>query len=220
MDVSNDPQYRTDDGSALRIWKDTSQNMFLSEREGRAIFDEVTYVEVISPGSAQSTPVFELRREFAPEFAESINGGKPLFGIKYDEYKKFVKDFDENEERDASLAGTPLSQWSEMSRTMAASLRAQNVFTVEGLAELPDTRLNIVGPDGRTWREKAKAYIENAKGSAYATKIAADLERERADHADTRAQLQALAAKVASLEAAQGGKPGKAGKVDTPADII
>lgn len=205
MDVSNDPQYRTPDGSAIRIWKDTAKNPFLSEKHGRAIFDEVTYAEVISPGSGSSTPHFELKREFAPEMGPDT---PPLRGVKYDEYKQYLDDFEKNENIDATLAGTPLKEWAEMPRTMVASLRAQSIFTVDALAALPDTKLTLVGPDGRTWREKAKAYLENAKGSAYATKLAADLERERANHEDTRNQVAALAARVEELTAKiAGGTP-------------
>lgn len=233
MDVSNDPQYRTTDGSALRVWKDTAQNNFLSEREGRAIFDEVTYVEVISPGSRDSTPVFEVRRIFA----EEMNHPLPHYGLKWAEYKEFIGDFDKNDEADATMAGTPLSQWSEMTRTMAASLKAQNIFTVDALAALPDTKLTVVGPDGRTWREKAKAFIEASKGSAYATALAAENERLKLDLATQGEQLAALAAQVAALQAQSNATPPQAGKAavqteappvakppkgaaDKPADII
>lgn len=222
MDVSNDPQYRTADGSALRIWKDAAQNKFLSEREGRAIFDEVIFVEVISPGSGNSTPVFELKRTFAPE----MNHPQPLLGSKWAEYKQFVDDFEKSEEHDTSLAGTPLAQWAEMTRAMAASLKAQSIFTLEALANLPDTKLSLVGPDGRTWREKAKAYIENAKNSAYATTLAADLERTKAEIVTRDEQIAALAAQVEALQnqfSGAGAGP-EAAKVKNsakaPADII
>jgi hypothetical protein len=219
MDEIRDPQYRSADGSALRIWRDTAKNAYLSEREGRAIFDDVTYVEVISPGSRDSTPVFECVRVFAPE----MNHPDPLYGTKYEEYKGFIADFEKAEANDTSLSGTPLSEWKEMTRTMVAALKAQNIFTVDALAALPDTKLSAVGPDGRTWREKAKAYIEDAKGSAYATGLAADLERTKGDLAASEARVTELADQVKALQEAQA--TGKsvatvkaATKVDTPAD--
>lgn len=199
MDQHTDPQYKTDDGSALRIWKDAAQNNFLTQREGRPIFDEVTYIEVISPGSGNSTPIFEAIRVLAPE----AKADKPKYGMKYDEYKKYILDFEASENHDASLTGTPLSQWAEMTRTMVASLKVGKIFTVDALAALPDSKLTVVGPDGRTWREKAKAYIENAKSNAYATEIAAQLERQKADNAMLQDQIKALAAQVEALQSGE-----------------
>lgn len=199
MDMHSDPQYKTDDGSALRIWRDAAQNNFLTEREGRPIFDEVVYVEVISPGSGNSAPIFEVVRVLSPEMG--IN--TPKHGVQYAQFKKYIEDFNESEKHDASLSGTPLSQWSEITRTMVASMKAQKIFTIDALASLPDSKLHVVGPDGRTWREKAKAYIENAKTNSYATSIAADLEHERQKSADLQSQVAALADQVRVLSERQ-----------------
>lgn len=200
MDELRDPQYKSPDGSAIRMWRDTAKNGFLSEKEGRPIFDEVIYVEVISPGSRDSSPVFELVRKF---HELSAYAKTPMFGPKYEEYKSFVADFEKAEgDQDGTMAGTPLSQWPEISRTMIAALKTQSVFTVDALAALPDSKLSIVGPDGRTWREKAKAYVENAKSGAYATAIAADLDRTKQDLADALVREKALADRLTALEAA------------------
>lgn len=203
MDDIRDPQYRTPDGSALRIWRDAAQNKFLSEQLGRAIYDEVIYAEVISPGSRDSTPVFELIRVCAPE----MNHPTPLYGQKYEEYKTFIVDFEKSEGSDASLAGTPLSQWPEMTRTMVAALKAQSIFTVDALAALPDTKLHVVGPDGRTWREKALAYVENAKNGAYATELASKLETALTELNDERERAKLLAERVQALETAAASAP-------------
>jgi hypothetical protein len=205
MDILQDPQYKTQDGAALRIWRDAAQNKFLSEAHGRALYDEVIYCEVITPGSKDSTPVFELERTFCAE----ANHPEPKFGQKYAEYKQFVDDFKKSEEIDSSLAGTPLAQWPEMNRSLVASLKAQGVFTVDALSALPDTKLHIVGPDGRTWREKAKAYIENAKGNAYATELAGRVETLETALAAGAQREKALADRVQELEtsAASGATP-------------
>lgn len=208
--MDNDPQYRTADGSALRIWRDSVQNTFLTEREGRPIFDEAIFVEVISPGSRGSTPVFEVKRKFA----EEMNRTEPLLGMQYEQFKEFIKDFEKNEEADANLTGTPLKEWSEISRTMAASLKASNIFSVEALSELPDEKLSVVGPDGRSWREKAKAYLAAAKDSGYVTQLAAELARRDDELASLRAELQKLSDANTALaqQVAAGGTPAKPAK--------
>ncbi len=214
MDMLPDPQYRTPDGSALRIWRDAAPNNFLSEKLGRPMFDEVVYCEVIAPGSGNSAPVFELVRFLNEAFGQP----EPIYGQKYAEYKQFVEDFEKAEGHDASLTGTPLSQWSEMKRTMIAELKAQKIFTVEALANLPDARLNVVGPDGRTWRDKAAAYIKVAADSAYATELASQLALRNTEVNDLTVQVKALAAQVQQLtDAATSGKA-KPGKATTPVE--
>lgn len=225
--MDNDPQYRTGDGSAVRIWKDTAKNNFLSEREGRAIFDEVIYVEVIAPGSKGSTPVFEVERVFA----EEMNHPQPLRGIQYDQFKDMIEVFKKNDEIDAKMTGTPLTEWPEISRTMAASLREAAIYSVEALASLPDEKLSVVGPDGRTWRTKAEAYLAAAKDSGYATAIAAENERLKAELDATKSQIADLAAQIEALSKAQAAAPAepatppaapaaKGTKPAAPADII
>ena len=195
--MDHDPQFRTPDGSALRIWKDTAQNAFQSEKHGRPVFDEVVLCEVISPGSRDSSPVFELVRYFSKE-----SNLPPLYGMKYDTYKEYVLTFEKNEEIDASLAGTPLKEWPEISRSMAASLRSQNIFTVEALADIPDTKLTMVGPDGRTWRDKAQAFLKAAHDASYATELAARVNTLTDDLDAALEREKALASRINDLELA------------------
>jgi hypothetical protein len=207
MDMLQDPQYKTEDGAALRIWRDSLQNNFLTEREGRPIFDEVILCEVIAPGSRDSTPVFEVERKYH----ELMGIADAAQGAKYAAFRQYIEDFKRGETTDASLAGTPLTQWPELNRSLVATLRAADVYTVEALANLPDTKLTIVGPDGRTWRAKAAAYITNAKNGAYATELAARVEALATQLADEQSRSAALASRVQELEtAAANGQPAPA----------
>lgn len=217
MDAFSDPQYKTPEGAALRIWRDAAPNKFQSEQLGRAIFDEVIFCEVITPGSRDSTPVFELERTFCDEAGIAT----PRRGPKYDEFKTFVLDFKRDEEIDGSLTGTPLSQWAEMNRSMVAALKAQGIYTVDALATVPDTKLSIVGPDGRQWRDKADAYIKTAKDAGYATELAAKLSNMETTLAASADREKALAQRVQELEAAAARgapapKPGKAAQAAPP----
>jgi hypothetical protein len=224
--MDNDPQYRTGDGSALRIWRDATKNTYQSEQQGRPVFDDVTYVEVITPGSRGSTPVFEVKR-----FLEADKERKdPLLGSHYEQFKEFVEDFEKGEEADKTLVGTPLKEWPEISRTLAAALRAANIYSVDALAELPDEKLSSVGPDGRTWRTKAQAFLAAAKDSSVATMYAAQVEDMRIALADRDDQVKALAAQIDELQRKLGGDPpaavlgatgkGKAGEGFKDKDII
>ena len=191
-----DPQFKTEDGSMLRIWEDAAPSPYWSEKLGRPVFDTVLYVEVISPGSASSSPVFEVERTFN----EDSGIKEPHRSEKYKEYRKFIEQFrDGNTHTD--LSGTPLTEWPEISRTLAASLRASGVFSVESLAALPDEKLRIVGPDGRSWRTKAQAYLETSKNAGYATALAAEKERLTADLAEKDKQLLAMSEQITKMQA-------------------
>jgi len=210
-----DPQYKTPDGSALRVWRDAAKNNFLTEKLGRPMYDEVIYVEVISPGSRDSTPVFEVVRKYADE----MNQPELSYGMNYRQFKEYIDSFMKDEEVNANLVGTPITQWKEVNRTMAMQLRSANIFTVDALAELPDTKLTVVGPDGRTWREKARAYIAAARDTGYATKLAADLDRANEELRLRDEQVRALATRIEELEKSAGERntSGKAKIID---DII
>jgi hypothetical protein len=72
---------------------------------------------------------------------------------------------------------------------------------VEALANLPDTALKLVGPDGRTWREKAQAFLAISGDAGAVTAIAAENERLRADLTASKEAQEALSARLTALEA-------------------
>jgi len=194
-----DPQYKTEDGAALRIWRDAVQNNYQTEQQGRPIFDEAIYVEVITPGSQSSIPVFEVKRIY-----HESAGIDPTTSEQYKQYKKFVDAFESDESAGGAMTGTPLKEWPELSRSMIAALRAQQIYTVEALAGLPDTALPLVGPDGRTWRSKAQAYLDFAANAGTATAKAAENERLKEDLAAANGTIASLAARLDALEANKG----------------
>lgn len=192
------PQYSTKDGCALRMYVDSAPNSFLTNREGRPIFDEVLMVEVIAPGSTNSIPVFELKRTFAEEF-----GMQPMFGPKYEEYRTFVEEFERGEYGTGEHAGTPLKEWTLLSRSQVSQYIALGIHTVEALSAVPDTRLDRLGPNGRQQREAAIAFLEDAKGSAHSSALVAENAALRADLEAQKAQTAELAAAVEALRTAQ-----------------
>ena len=61
------------DGSILRFFYDTEKNEAATIAEGRAIYDTVLMVEVITPGQKASTPRFELERVWSPQSKAALN---------------------------------------------------------------------------------------------------------------------------------------------------
>lgn len=194
--MSAEPQFRRADGAAIRIWREPRENKFLSEKLGRPIFDEAVMAEVITPGSAASIPVYELKRTFH----DAAHIPEPALSANFAEYRQYVEHF-ENGEVTASMAGTPLSEWPEISVSLAATLKASGVFTVDALAALPDEKLSLVGPDGRAYRTKAQAFLDKATGSVEVTVLAAELERAKDEVKLRDEQIAALNAKIDALAA-------------------
>lgn len=201
--MNMEPQYRSDDGSALRIFREAVQNNFLSEKLGRPVFDEAIFVEVISPGSRGSVPIFEVERTCATEEGGIPENATPKVNQQqYAKYAKYIENF-KSKENDASLIGTPLNEWPEIGVSLIATLKAANIHTVDALANVPDNLLNVIGPDGRTWRTKAQAFIAMAEGSAVVTAMAAENEQLRAQLDDQQAAMQSLVARIDELENAK-----------------
>lgn len=198
--MNTEPQYRTEDGSALRIYREAVQNNYVSEQLGRPVYDEAIFVEVISPGSRGSVPIFEVERTCVDEHGMVPEGAMPKVNrMQYDKYAKFIEDFKSNDS-DASLAGTPLQEWPELGVSLIATLKAASIFTVEALANISDNRLTVIGPDGRSWRTKAQAFLDASKGSAAATALAAENEQLRARLTEQEEATQLLAQRLNELE--------------------
>lgn len=185
-----EPQFSLPDGTVLFMYRDAAKNEAATERTGRPIFDEVLYVEVFSPGSRGSSPTFELERKFAPESAE-IAGREYKRSPHYDKYIEYVKRFDLMDDT-GGIAGTPLKEWPELTRSAIATYVAMGIHSVEALANVSDERLTSMGPEARTVREKAKAFLAAANDTTVATKLAAENERLRVELEQAKQRLAEL----------------------------
>jgi hypothetical protein len=199
------------DGSILRFLYDSVRNEVATVAEGRAIFDTVLSVDVITPGQKSSTPRFELERIWSEKslkhMAPNTEPSKKTY--KYMEYQEQIEKF-KRQEAAGDMGGTPLKMWPRVDRGLAATLMAANVYTVEQLAGISDANLDIVGIGGRELREQAKAFLASAEGTAdlsALTGAVSDLKREneRLSGALALANSQIIALQKAKEE----GEPGK-----------
>jgi len=201
------------DGSILRFFYDTERNEQATIAEGRAIFDTVLSVDVITPGQKTSTPRFELERIWSPQ-SKAVLGftTDSKKGYKYAEFAEQIERF-KKQESVGELGGTPLKMWPRIDRSMAATLMAANVFTVEALANLSDTNLEVVGLGARELREQAKAFLEQAAGGADLSVLTAARVNLEAQVKDLQQSLALANAQNAELQRKLAG----AGDATTPA---
>lgn len=144
------------------------QNKAKSDKEGRPIFEPKSFVELRHPGDRLYSFVDEI-----DEHGRSL--AKRADGTPVSDYsERFPRDFaafKRGEERAA--VGTPLEEWSALSRSRAAELKALNILTVEELADVQDGALDKMGMGARAEREKARTFLAASKGGAETNAMAA-----------------------------------------------
>lgn len=97
------------------------------------------------------------------------------------------------------IEGTPLKNWPMIPAIRIAEFEAMGIFSVENLSDVSDSNiLKLV--DGRVWREKAIAWLANAKGSGATVKLAAENERMKTDMEELRKQIAELSSRLSSDE--------------------
>lgn len=119
------------------------KNEYLSEKEGRDIWEEAEYVEIIVPGDKNSIIDVKVKAEHRDRWPR--------------QYAAFKASMEAPED------GTPLEEWAGVSRSQVMELKSCHVRTVEHLAGLSDQQLSKVVPiGGYALREKAQAWLKQA----------------------------------------------------------
>lgn len=155
------------------------QNEYKSEQEGRPIFESRVYIRKIPPGDK----LVEVHRP-----------------ARKQDFLRYPAQYEAYQKKSATpIHGTPLEAWSALATNQVFELKAMNVFTVEQLAEMPDSYgQKFMGFQG--FKQKALAFLQAAKGQ---------VEFERMQEAmkakdDEIAMLKSLLTRVENLEAAAG----------------
>ena len=190
MDMES-PLIAADDGNLIKFFRKSRHNLAMSQAEGRVVHDDVLMVEVIGPGQKFQQPTFQLKQtdlkgkvRLHPAYHQMREkmGAPGQSGTPYGEYlERWEKD------EMQGLAGTPLETLPFLTPAQCAELKAVKIVSAETLAAIPDQNLSILGINGRTLRDKAKAYIDAAKGAAPMTALMAEMDKMREEIAALRA---------------------------------
>jgi hypothetical protein len=191
--------YKGPDGSALRFFERAVKNQFQSEQHGRPIFDTGLFVEVITPGSNESVPEFQVQLALSPEA-----GGGVKKSAYYEKYSAQIEAFKASS-GEFLQQGMPLSQWPQIAVGTVETLRAVGIHTVEQLAGVSDGNLMNLGTGGRTLREQAIQYLNaqqfgvpTAQAGAQLSAAQERIAQLEAENADLRAHLAARPAQTAA----------------------
>lgn len=157
-------QARTAPSLAVRFYSEPQKDEAKSKAEGRAIFRDVTMVEIRVPGESDA-----IRR--------------PVREFDKQQYPRIWAAFEASQSQEA-VEGFPLAEWSGVTRAQAEELKFFGVRTVEQFAEMPDTAVQRVGPYMQL-RQAARDWLKQAKGASEVNKL-------RSENNDLKARLTAL----------------------------
>lgn len=159
-----------------RFYMRPVQNAFRSKQEGRPIFDDVEYVEILIPGQKSTVDerVKDEHRDRWPRQYEAFKAGQ-----------------------EAAQDGWALEEWPGLTRSQVEELKFFHVRTVETLAALDDGALAKVFPmGGFAIREKAQRDLAAAAGSAPTDALAAENAQLREKMAVMEETIETLRAEL------------------------
>lgn len=177
--MDQQPFFVTKDGCTVFFNEAAERNARASDEAGAPIFDVVHYARLVAPGQRLSEVVYEVWRHRAGEAKGRFVDDQHVIGRVQEAYEAWRTG------QATSDTGTPLEQWPQLDVAQVASLKHQNVRTVQQLAELPDASLGRIGPQARTLRDQAKEFLVKGKDEARFAKLQKQLN-------DQAAQLKIL----------------------------
>lgn len=201
---------------AVRFYERAVRNDFMSQKEGRPIFATADYVEINVPGDNTLTLDVPVNEDHKHRF--------PIQWARYQNSK--------GTGADGQIIGTPLEQWPQIDRAQAAELRALKFLTVDSIADASDAQMQrigmIAGMAPHAFRDKARRFLNVARGDAEANSRAEEIEalrkeneriRLEAEERDRRSQeaLATLQKQMATLIDNMPGKPGRKPKHEATA---
>lgn len=154
FDVADFEDTESTKGTYARFYISPIQNMRLSEEQGRPIFEDKEYIEIMSAGNANS-----IVGRIATERDKR----------RYSRVYAMFKAGDDDQ-----LVGTRLTEIPWIKRSQIEELTYRKIRTVENLAEISDQDCNM--PGMYELRKKARAWIQSSNEAAPFTSMMAEIE--------------------------------------------
>ena len=168
---------------AVRFYSKEVQNDFLTNKEGRPISFMADFVRIEIPGNQTS---------IIDTFVN--NGHKAQFPTQWALYLNEKADGNNNPD---NVQGTLLRDWPLLNAAQATELKHFKFYTVEQVANASDQQVMAIGMTAGmsplALRDKAKAFLENAKDSSFAQKQAEELKLRDQQIEDLKAQMERMA---------------------------
>jgi len=164
-------QFAGDEKNPVQFYIYPEQNFAKTEAEGRPIFQDTEYIRIFnSKDNIIERPVRDTdKRRWPGQYNAWKAGGESTPGA----------------------AGTRLEHWPLMTRAQVEEFRYFKIFTIEQLAEHPDS-LNGTIPGIIRLKQLAKAHVETAKGEVPLLRLQAQIDAKDGVIAEMQAELKRL----------------------------
>jgi len=173
------PRFAGDKSLYVKFYYQPVLDKTKSLAEGRPIYQDKEYVDIIVPGdkgNVVTRPVRPMDRQRWPEI---------------------YKAFQENAEQ--VQIGTPLAVWPGITRSQVEELKYFKVLTVEQLAHMPDSvAQKFMGVN--TLRTRAQTFLEASKGMAQNDQFNDAISKKDAQISALNEAVKELSAAVASIK--------------------
>jgi len=162
---------------AVTFYKRSMKQEDESVAAGRPIFKEFDFVRICIPGD-NLTEIDTYANE----------GHKARFPRQWAHYQNQVG-------KEEQIIGTPVEEWTLISRSQAEELKGIKFRTVEDIANCSDQQLQrigmIAGMSPHSFREKAKAFLNLASDSAEVAQREQELQALKEENAKIKAETDA-----------------------------
>lgn len=170
--MSNPQSLQAESNLFVSFYTEAVEMKAESEKQGRPVYRDVPFIKVVVPGDVNNIIERKASKEDEQKFPKA-----------WARYKAQEADV---------MEGTPLEQWPQMSRSLVKEAKFFEIHTVEQLAGLSDINVSKMGMGYLELRNKAKAYLVAAAGTAGETAQAAENQRLKDMIADLQKQMSEL----------------------------
>lgn len=167
-----------DENLIVRFEYRAIENRIRSANEGGKKYDNVLFVTIQAAGQRDT-----VEREATDEDKERFSR----------QYQGFLN------KQETVVDGTPIEVWPVLSPAEVAELKYNKIYSIEQIANLPDSRLSLMGMYGRKLRDKARDYFAASAKLAPLSAMRAENDALRAEQTRLAELCNKLAAQVAAL---------------------
>lgn len=166
-----------DNGLYVEFTMEAVQNEEKSLEAGRPIFEEKEYITIRIVGDTKTV----RKRPVKIDWSANTPPDAERWPRQYQAFKN---------QQTQTVEGTPVTEWPQITRADAMSLKAMNIHTLEQLASLGDNNLQWLG--ARKMRDMALAWMKQAEDGKGIAQLQSKYDKLEADYTALKNELAAL----------------------------
>ena len=170
-------KYGDDSGLYVEFTVEAVEDKAESVKQGRTIFKDKEYITINIIGDKNT-----VRKRPVKLVGDNHSAADPERWPR--QWQAFKNQQVQTQE------GTPITEWPMITKSDAASFKAMNIHTVDALANLGENNLNWMG--ARSMRDKARAWIEQAKSGQGISQLQDENDKLRSDIEALKNQMDAF----------------------------